>query len=313
MHGAIAVKAQHKIAVDVEQLLSWTFLHELPKRKISSAEGIWDRLSQYGSLGGINPDPGHGAAQRYPHFGLPHPDADRIEKAVAALQPIAVDWDQYGDLLCWDLASLISINDLKPPPRVPIWTTAKIKPATDKRGVTATPDKPRDMLLAYTINTEMLVYSHAIKGTRPNGWRANDMHAIPMAAERGPLAKIIGICKGKNSYSSGSYCPLRWDPSPVKIVMARANYLAWHMAICQLAVDLDLEEHIAIQPNASPTPWIFSGERAKVFYWPPIRSRPLPLKPTRKRAGAKKKLLRFRGKSLMHSYTSPKSGTKTAK
>jgi hypothetical protein len=62
MQGAIAVK--QKQAHDIEFLLQWAFLHELPKRKISSAEGIWDRLSQYGSLGGINPDPGHGAAQR---------------------------------------------------------------------------------------------------------------------------------------------------------------------------------------------------------------------------------------------------------
>lgn len=297
MHGGIALKQKH--AVDIEKLLVWAFVYELPKRKISSAEGIWDRLSQYGSLGGINPDPGHGDAQRYPHFGLPHPDAERIEKAVAALQPIAIDWDEYADFLLWDLASLVSINELKPPIPAPIWMSARVKPSEDGRGVSASPHKSRDMLLVHTVNVEMLVYSHAVKGTRPNGWRANDMHAVPTAAERGPLAKIIGICKGKNSYSSGSYCPLRWEPSPIKIVMARANYLAWHIALSQLALDLDLEEHIALQPNVSPTPWIFSGElQAKVFYWPPIRSRPLPLKPTRKRAMAKPKPKRDKGRRV---------------
>jgi hypothetical protein len=288
MQGAATVKP--KQTCDIEKLLWWTYLHELPKRKISSAEGIWDRLSQYGSLGGINPDPGHGAAQRYPHFGLPHPDAELIEKAVAALQPVAIDWNQHANLLLWDLAPLVSLNELKPLAEETIWTSALVKPGKDGRGISASPHKPRDMLLVQTINVEMLVYSHAIKGTRPNGWRANDMRAVPTAAERGPLAKIIGICKGKNSYSSGSYCPLRWEPSPVKVVMARANFFAWHQALTQLANELALEEHQALPPHpASATPWAWlDTPQLKTFYRsPPIRSRPLPLKPTRKRAGPK--------------------------
>jgi len=65
--------------VDIEDLLRWAYLDELPKRQLSSAEEIWNGIAEYGQRGGI--DIGQGAAQRYPHFGLPHSDALAIERA----------------------------------------------------------------------------------------------------------------------------------------------------------------------------------------------------------------------------------------
>jgi hypothetical protein len=273
-----------KTAKDIELLLQWTYLDELPKRKTSSAEGIWDRLSQYGSLGGINPDPGHGAAQRYPHFGLPHKDAELIEVAVNALPDTVIDWQQHFELIAGDLVPLVSINDMKGinSQRVGV-ARAIFGTAADGRGVTASADKPRDLILVNSIKTEALVYTHAVKGTRPGGWRTGDMRPVPTLAERGGHTKIIGVCKGKNSYTSGSYCPLRWEPSPLKIVMARANYFAWHQALQKLSESLNLQEHIASPPSAKSAPWIEGDNSAALFTQPPDRSSPLPLKPVRDR------------------------------
>jgi hypothetical protein len=84
----------HRREVEVEALLHWTYRDELPQREISSAEGIWDQIAQHGQRGGI--DVGHGAAQQYPHFGLPHPDALAIEKVVAALPDARIDRKRGG-------------------------------------------------------------------------------------------------------------------------------------------------------------------------------------------------------------------------
>ena len=248
-------------------MLQWAYLHELPKRRISSAEGNWDRLAQYGSLGGINPDPSPGGAQRYAQFGLPHPDAERIERAVEALQPVVTDWSTNFELLAYELAPLVTINDL-PAPRLGRQSKASVFAAQDGRGVSAR--APRDVLLVQTIPVSVLVHSHAIKGTRPNGWRTSEMRPIKTRAERGPLAKIIGVCKGKNSYSSGSYCPLQWQPSPIGLVLARANYFAWWQALAQLAKEVQLAEHIALSPSVSPAPWINEDINRLIFSEPPL-------------------------------------------
>jgi hypothetical protein len=287
-----------KKPVPIDALLQWAYLDELPKRKTSSAEGIWDRLSQYGSLGGVNPDPGHGAAQRYPHFGLPHKDAEEIEKAVNKLADVAVDWSQDYDLLAGELAPLVSVNDMHAAalahPAVPV---ATLRPAPDGRGVVSVVS--RDVLLVNTIRTEALVYTHAIRATAPQGWRVKEMHAVPTPAERSPLAKIIGICKGKNSYSSGSCCPLKWSPSPIKIMLARANYLVWHRALVGLSAQLSLTEHLALPPEAPEAPWIDEGP-VRWLIGPVVRRavKPLPLAPARKQAGPPKRYPRDKGRRI---------------
>ena len=82
----MAAKKKLKERVDIEKLLQWAYLDELPKRQISSAEGVWEGIREYGQRGGT--DIGASGAQRYPRFGVPHPDAEEIEKAVGG-RPIA--------------------------------------------------------------------------------------------------------------------------------------------------------------------------------------------------------------------------------
>jgi hypothetical protein len=296
--------AQQRKEADVESLLQWTFLDELPKRQTSAAEGIWDRLAQNGSLGGVNPDPGgSGNAQRYAQFGLPHCDAELIEIAVGQLGRAPFDWEAHFDLVAADLAALVTVNDirarLRPPPEDP-WSAVQVRPAPDGRGISSKVKRhgPRDVLMVNTVNLAALVTTHAVKRSRPD-WRTEQMRCVPTLAERSALSKIIGKCKGKNLYTTGSYCPLRWEPSPVDVVLARSDYLMWHQALVALSESLKLTQHIALPPAANRAPWVEGEISAALFTQPPDRSSPLPLKPARKLTGAPaKKSRRFKGRRV---------------
>jgi hypothetical protein len=272
--------------VDIEQLLTWAYVDELPKRKISSAEGIWDGIAEYGQRGGI--DVGHSAAQRYPHFGLPHPDAEEIERAVAALGIISIEED--FDLVVGDLRALVTVNDFKPRPR--ILGGGKTVPGGGYYEEGTMPpmiaslaaNRPRDVLVMRSINVAALVTQHAVMGTRPK-WKDGNPLPYQIPARRGPM--IIGECRGRNLYTAGSYCPLRWAPSPVEIVLGRADYHLWRRGLVSLAQTLELKEHIALMPKASPAPWLTPEEKMRVLSSYPIaRQKPLPLAPQRKRTGS---------------------------
>ena len=85
-----------------------------------------------------------------------------------------------------------------------------------------------------SLRTSALVTMHAMMGTRPD-WKSEHPHPLPVAATKGPGPKIFGECRRKNWYSDGSYCPLRWWPSPISIAEARADYIAWWRGLVQLA------------------------------------------------------------------------------
>ena len=99
-----------------------------------------------------------------------------------------------------------------------------------------------------------LVILHASAGTRPN-WYAQPIRVLPM--RDGSRVRIIGECKGRDRYSLGSYCPLRFEPPLATVAHARAEYGLWFGALVHLAVVLGrrLAEHVATYPAASPQPW----------------------------------------------------------
>lgn len=274
-------KASRK-AVDVEQLLQWCYREELPKKQISSAEGIWDRIHDIGTRGGV--DVGDSAAQRYPHFGLPHPDAERIEKAVAKLPDHVIDWEAQGEAILGPLASALNFSGRSPaaPARKPRagWFAAPGKWKSVEL------DRPRDVIMVRSIRTAALVTMHAAMGTRPD-WCDETPQCYPVPARCGPGNQLIGERTGANYYTEGSCCPLRWEPSALEIAAARADYVAWHHGLVTLAEMLDLSDHIAQPPAAHACPW--SGPtvaKTSIFRMPGnLKTRVLPLKPTRPTAG----------------------------
>lgn len=268
-----------KVSKDIEALLRWAYLDELPKRQISSAEGVWQGIAEYGQRGGI--DVGHSAAQRYPHFGAPHPDAELIEKAVGALKPVSIEED--FDAIVGELGSLVAVNDFRPRLGVRVPGVATTAGYYDKK--TMPPSfAPRDVIAVRTINVAALVTTHAVMGTRPDWTSAQPRpYQTPAAHGRGP--KIIGECRGKNLYTAGSYCPLRWSPSPIDVVLGRADYHVWRRALTSLAETLELTSHIPLLPAASAMPWQAPEKPSRIFSYAVAKQAPLPLKPQRKRAG----------------------------
>jgi hypothetical protein len=265
----------NKKRVDVELLIRWAYLDELPKKKISSAEGVWDAVREYGQRGGI--DVGQSGAQRYPHFGLPHPDAELIEKAVDCLGQFSIEQDFA--MIVGELGGLISVNDFRPRKAVRVPGKTTEAGYYDKDAMPPA-FAPRDVILLNTINVAALVTTHAVMGTRPD-WTSAQPRPFQTPALHGRGAKIVGECRGKNLYTAGSYCPLRWSPSPIEVVLGRADYHVWRQALIRLSQTLELKDHEALPPAASAMPWLKPDEKHRVFSYAIGKQRPLPLKPSR--------------------------------
>lgn len=256
-----------KVEIDVEALLRWAYVDELSKRQTSAAEGIWDRIEEYGNHGGI--DKGHGAAQRYSHFGLPDPDAEEVERAVASLGEVEIDWNLSLDAIAGELSGLVSVNDLErrsnaPRPTNVGWGNAGTKALHaffGEDGARQVHDRPRDVLMMNTVNLSALVTRHAIKGTRPDYWDDEPV-AERVPAKNGGGAALVGECKGKNVYSTGSYCPLQWSPSPTSVITSRAEYALWHHGLVALSRMLDLRKYTVLPPHAPMAPW-FGDEQSR--------------------------------------------------
>lgn len=287
-----------KIEMDVERLVAWAYQEELSKRHLSSAEGIWDRIMEDGQRGGV--DKGHGAAQRYCHFGLPDPDAELIEKAVSALVDTVIDWDQSFDAIAAELSALISINEIarqgvkSRTPRAR-WGKAGEKAVQVFFGEKPRPshDKPRDVIMVGGLRTSALVAMHAVRGTRPD-WAEESPKPSMVPALRGPNAMIVGDCRGRNIYSIGAYCPLKYEPTPLSIVSNRAEYVAWHQGLTKLAETLQLAKFVVLPPKASITPWLDEDESDQQHTVMSVMPTPsnnvrdwgtLPLAPSRGRMG----------------------------
>jgi hypothetical protein len=289
--------ARDKTQIDIETLLHWAYRDELSKRQTSSAEGIWDRLLEDGQTGGV--DNGQGAAQRYSHFGLPDPDAERIERAVGGLEDLVIDWDQSFDTIAAELSGLVTVNDVvrrESPPRTRKggWGAAGDKALAawwGPSGARPPRDRPRDVLMVGGLKTAALVTMHAIKGTRPD-WIEESPTPSMVPALKGTNAMIHGECRGRNLYTAGSYCPLRWSPSPLSILSSRAEYLAWHHGLTTLARTLQTEKFAPLPPKASRLPW--QDEAESIARLKPVMPAPgndvsewgtLPLTPHRDRKG----------------------------
>lgn len=213
-----------KYSQDIEALLVWTYRDELPKRLTSSADGIWDRIGGLGAA--IDHGHGSGSAQRYASIGLPHPDAEAIERAVDRLPNISIDWQKSRPAVMGNLSALLEAHDA---------------------------------ILLDTIRPSVLVSHHAVMGTRPPWGEAKTPRPHRIQPRRGPAngAAVVGECRGADSYTMGSHCPLRWSPSVIDIAQMRANYVAWHDALCRLAEMLrgSLSEREPLPPSAPPLPW----------------------------------------------------------
>lgn len=208
-----------KRSMEIEALLIWTY-SELSKRFTSSADGIWDQVG-FGRI-----QQGGGGAQRYAAFGLPHPDATVIEKAVDAIPDCTIDWQAHHAAITGPFDALFMAHN-------PILTEV-IRPSS---------------LLRY----------HAIMKSRPAWGREYEPFPSRVQPPRGPAgaAAIIGECRGADKYTAGAYCPLKWSPSVIELARQRANYVGWHDGLGRLVNALrgTLSDFEPLPPTAAPEPW----------------------------------------------------------
>jgi hypothetical protein len=206
-------------SVEIERLLQWAFREELPKR--------------YG-FGPRGPQSAWQIAERHARLGcliqashsatcsaIPHRDALLIADEVAGLRGcVAVDLRLEHFL--GDFAPLADQI-----------TTPQI-----------------------SLNEADLVESHARAGVSPN-WCRYLPKAAPVIGPNGKQ-KICGKRYGKDRYSEGAHCPLRWgNPTIESIARARAEYTIWRGSLDRLAKTLNgkLKHYTAAPPAALQAPW----------------------------------------------------------
>lgn len=277
-------------SIEIEQLLTWTFREELPKRELAAtaAEVLWRDMEVSGPFGPV--DEGT-PVQRYAYVGAPHRDALAVEAAVAGLPLVVIDWDESLEAIMGELAGLVSINDLRrheEERRVTrsSWTGIPAhlnggKPAP----AGASENRHRDVIMVGSVQTAELVRTHASRGTRPK-WFSGQVTCHPTPSRDPSKALLVGSRGGRNLYSIGSHCPLTWRPSPITIAQCRADYIGWWRGLSMLAQSLELSEHVVLPPVAQRLPW-FDAE-AQVWLFgrsPPPKMSTLPLKHERPAAG----------------------------
>lgn len=244
---------------DIEQLLRWAYRDELAKRATSSAEGIWERIADWRSLGAAIDIGGHGP-QRY-DLGLPAPDALVIESEVALLPDTIIDWQREALSVLGDLVALMDPREKNNAPADSPRSGRANRTIVGWRSragekVTVELEPPRQVIMTNTLRTSALVAMHAKMATRPDVLAVQPRpHHLPAHRGTGPM--IVGECRGRNWYTSGSYCPLGWEPAPIAIAQARADYLAWWRGLRELAARLRtrLEKFLPVQPQTPEMPW----------------------------------------------------------
>ncbi len=272
-----------KREIEVEAFMQTVCRDELPKKYTSSAEGIWANLEIYGHNGGV--DVGHGAAQRYAHFGLPHPDAIEAEKVVSALPDQVLDWESEAEDILGPLFALVKDRMPSKDTEKPVQRVSRVGWGQGPFRVHESVEPPR-VACEPVLRPGALVMMHAKMGTRPDwfdGWP--EPSAVPAA--RGPHCKIVGECTGKNAYSLGTYCPIEWVPRIWDIIVDRCEYLCRWRALRDLPGMLNrkLSGHFLLPPVAHEFPWRDPEPPTNVIAMPRPPMRTLPLGPQRPTMG----------------------------
>ena len=232
---------------DIEQLLRWAYVEELPKQGID-ARG-WDHFA----LLGTSVDVSHGESTHAIAFGDPHPDALLLDYKVRQLSRVTLTLPIARQLL-GELSPYLTREVVR------IVETGIVKRGRREIAGVVTGGRTEKVtdIERREVSPATLVALHAKLGNRPN-WNLGQPRVIRVL---GPNNKPVvnGITKGRR-YADGAHCPLQLEPSAEHIIRARFEYAAWHAALRELA-SCRMDEHRALPPRAAVEPWI-TGEEAK--------------------------------------------------
>lgn len=276
-----------KKLIDIEKLLQWAMRDELPKGRPVSADigaSIATRLKRraFGIAASFS-------ASRVREIdslgfvpGAPHEDAEIVADAIAALSERAI-----------------------------IATKDDARKLFGEVAAIAEPCIPA--LMSAIFNPRALIVMHALAASRPR-WefdcpkpsrvcfqRQNargQMRAVPLVEGFDADGCLVAVAASRKASARGIYdlhceprSPLQWgSPNALEIGEARAEYFAWHHALCALSRALagKMKEYEPTPAIVRPFPWITGqGGASRVLDdGKPAFSIGLPLQPKRA-AGAR--------------------------
>jgi hypothetical protein len=230
-------------AISIERLLAWTYRDELPKRDLLEAQwaGGWGTIAALGTRVS-------GGPQIYAELvsGGVHPDAFLVEAAVLALKPLTLHMEEPAQLLA----------DM--PPNVRREAAAKFK--------------------GWRVQLDVLVARMAMTGQRPDWLVEPPVEKFVMAPNGRPawfvkrekrhigafdqvkveIVEENGFDPRAKRRQEGSYRKTYFDPDPGWAVDARADHLAWRLALDRIAESLAGKlARWRVSPMADgPLPWL---------------------------------------------------------
>ena len=254
--------------IAIDRLIQWTLRDELPKGRPVSAS-TWDVMVSYSRLG-ARVDVSRGAGDGLGMVpGTPHPDAEIIAHAIAAL-PAA------EQLLAEDCFALLGPYG-----------------ALDAAAVQRTAERQRYNLQAAMVRGAILSPPEWDIGLpRPEPLRRKSNGQARVHIERdGQLVETAAHPKHggwAHVITLGPRCLLDWStPDVLSLLAARAEYALWHrgLTLVREAVAGRLADHVADAPEAPERPWLMPPRARRLHRaGAERRARPLPLKPERPRA-----------------------------
>lgn len=271
-----------KKKIDIEKLLQWAFNDELCKGLAVNADP-WSAIENYGMLG-TRVDIGHKGSQGLGFVdGEPHPDAKAVARVIAEFPKMTRLRPSFDALSLFD----------------------RYLPCVDLSS--------RQLLKRAEFNVATLVISCATFRKRPE-WNLGEPTLQPMIRSEKGHPVVYGVRSFEVGYDPeaagfadlvamkadakrGGYnlkmvprVPLTWEnPAPFQFAEARAEYIVWACALCDiaehLAADDALIDHELTGDFPSLAPWhevpAAKGATLRSDISPDVRV-PLPLKPKRR-------------------------------
>lgn len=227
--------AAMKKKIDIEELLAWTYTHELRKQPVGGLTRD-EQMMYLGTIVDERPDYG---TMLPVALGPPHADAVLVARRVAALPPMPIQWPRARAILAPDVGAYLADDE------------------ASLRGLVVDPAKCIEV---------------AAMGERRPDW-GDDQISFSRSIGANGKPRLFGPDGGPgltpgNRYVDGAHCPLELDFTPAVMVRERFIYLAWHMAMTMLANEnWNLIDHIPLPPSAPKAPWL-SAPPKKPHIWP---------------------------------------------
>lgn len=249
--------------VTIEELLTWAFVHELPKG--GGVDGLdnansawrmleassWGKITNFAELGTLI-DIGSGNGNFFIEQGEPHDDAVTVGRAVAGLQrcdvAIPADWHALAD---W--------------PDTDGMADAAVRKAVERYMVRTAPRRAAG-IVSLVVGTAILAKEPDYQA-EPSKIRMAERGGKPawfvmrrMQHEDGQSydLEVDGYNARTQRPAKGAYRKYEFSTDPSGDILGRLDYQIWVAALRRLECEIatDLVAHRLVRSDRSMTPWL---------------------------------------------------------